>query len=162
MFQHLPAFLREPSKDIGPSTLCQAQSFPSPGAAPTRCWRLFPACGFKTWLTGRIPFRTSRAAQNIKHQPAINRLSRWGSQEPSSWVVQWLVLCGIPYRGSGALASPDPTNQHHNLLPTSLLGQAIRPPGGFSSHLQLSKSSTGHSCLQAATCLTARRPLATF
>jgi hypothetical protein len=27
--------------------------------------------------------------------------------------MQWIVLCGIPYRGSGATASPDPTNQFH-------------------------------------------------
>ncbi len=28
--------------------------------------------------------------------------------------MQWIVLCGIPYRGAGALASPDPTNQFHH------------------------------------------------
>ena len=42
--------------------------------------------------------------------------------------MQWLVLCGIPYRGSDCAAnaaSTDPTNQ----LPTSLVGQATRPPG---------------------------------
>jgi hypothetical protein len=44
-----------------------------------------------------------------------------------------LFSLGIPYRGSGALASPDPTNQ----LPTSLLGQATRPPGGSTAPLQL-------------------------
>jgi hypothetical protein len=30
------------------------------------------------------------------------------------------------------------------------LGQAIWPPGGFTAHLQLFKSSTGFSSLQAA------------
>jgi hypothetical protein len=31
----------------------------------------------------------------------------------NSWVMQWIVLCGIPYRDSGATASPDPANQLH-------------------------------------------------
>src|SRR5208337_57819 len=56
-----------------------------------------------------------------------------------------LFSLGIPYRGSGALASPDPTNQ----LPNSHLGQATRPPGGSTAPLQLSKSSTRHPRLQA-------------
>jgi len=55
-----------------------------------------------------------------------------------------LFSLGIPYRGSGALATPNPTNW----LPTSLIGQALRPPGGSTAHQQLSKSSTSHSALQ--------------
>jgi hypothetical protein len=31
----------------------------------------------------------------------------------SSRVMQWIVLCGIPYSGSGALASPEPSNLFH-------------------------------------------------
>ncbi len=27
--------------------------------------------------------------------------------------MQWIVLCGIPYSGSGASASPDPSNLFH-------------------------------------------------
>ena len=88
----------------------------------------------------------SETSRSAKYQRATSktRPSLWGSRELNSRVLQWLVLCGIPYRGSGALASPDPTNQ----LPTSLIGQAKRPPGGSTAHLQLPKSSTRHSRLQ--------------
>jgi len=83
-------------------------------------------------------------AQNIKERPALNARAHAARRSLHSWVVQWLVLCGIPNRGTGALASPDPANQ----LPFSLFGQAIRPPGGSTAHLQLSKSSISHSMLQ--------------
>lgn len=97
------------------------------------------------WPTGKCPFRNHRAAHNLKERPAYNAGADRAHRELNSRVMQWLVLCGIPYRGSGALASPDPANQ----LPTSLLGQATRPPGGSTAHLQLSKSSTCYLCLQA-------------
>jgi hypothetical protein len=58
----------------------------------------------------------------------------------------WDSLQGL----QGLAASPDPTNQHHNLLPTSLFGQAVWPPGGFTALVQLFKSSTDRSRLQAA------------
>ena len=72
--------------------------------------------------------------------------------------MQWLVLCGIPYRDQGcdiSAASADPTNQ----LPTSLTGQAPkRPPGGSTAHnSNFFESTTGYPRLQPATdrkCLT--------
>jgi hypothetical protein len=70
--------------------------------------------------------------------------------------MQWLVLCGIPYRGSGALASPDPTNQ----LPTSLYGAGHK--GHREAPLLISnffESSTGRCRLQA-TQYPSRRSLA--
>jgi len=120
----------------------------SPKAAQTRCWR-------------RVLRRDSRPSgkkkphsemsHSAKYQRATSKKhpSRLGSRELNSRVLQWLVLCGIPYRGSGMRRlriSPDPTNQ----LPTSLIGQAKRPPGGSTAHLQLPKSSTRHSQLQVS------------
>lgn len=93
-----------------------------------------------------MPVQNHRAAHNLKERPAFNAGADRARRELNSRVMQWLVLCGIPYRGSGALASPDPANQ----LPTSLFGQATRPLGGSTAHLQLSKSSTCYLCLQAA------------
>src|ERR1039458_9336016 len=34
-------------------------------------------------------------------------------------------------------------------FPLPSTGQTLRSPGGFTAHLQLSKSSTDHSCMQA-------------
>ncbi len=107
------------------------------------------------WLTGKCPFRNHRAAHHLKERPAFNAGADRARRELNSRVMQWLVLCGIPYRGSGALASPDPANQ----LPFSHLGQATRPPGSSTAHLQLSKSSTCHSCLQIAFALALNRCL---
>jgi hypothetical protein len=91
----------------------------------------------------------SDASHSAKYQRATSNMrpSRLGSREMNSRVLQWLVLCGIPYRGSGMRhlrISPDPANQ----LPTSLIGQATRPPGGSTAHLQLPKISTVGSLLQ--------------
>lgn len=87
------AFLRELFEFIELSTSCQAESL----------------------LILMIPCTGVAQRKILKERPA-NRPSRKGSQEINSWVMQWLVLCGIPYRGSGALPpQPDPANQ----LPTS-------------------------------------------
>jgi hypothetical protein len=56
----------------------------------------------------------------------------------------------VSLQGSGALASPDPTNQHYNQPPESRLGQAIRPRGSKTALVQLSKSSISHPRLQIA------------
>lgn len=93
-----------------------------------------------------MPVQNLRAAHHLKDRPASNAGADRARRELNSRVMQWLVLCGIPYRGSGALASPDPANQP----PSSHLGQATRPPGGSTAHLQLPKSSTRYPCLQAA------------
>jgi hypothetical protein len=145
---HPPAFLREPSKAIGLSTSCQAQSILAPRPLNHDVGGLFLSGGFRP--AGKKKSR-SEASHSAKYQRATSkkRPSRLGSRELNSRVLQWLVLCGIPYRGSGMRRlriSPDPTNQ----LPTSLIGQAKRPPGGSTAHLQLPKSSTRHSQLQVS------------
>ena len=118
-----------------------------PEAAQTRCWRVVPRKRYSTCREGKKS--RSEASHSAKYQRATSKMrpSRLGSRELNSRVLQWLVLCGIPYRGSGMRhlrISPDPANQ----LPTSLIGQATRPPGGSTAHLQLPKSSTHGSSLQ--------------
>jgi len=64
--------------------------------------------------------------------------------------MQWIVLCGIPYRGSGALASPDPTNVFHYLsFPLPTLRAGPKATGRLYCLLQLFESNTDHSHLQA-------------
>lgn len=65
-----------------------------------------------------IRISTFRAARIFQTATSIARAAR-GSREISPGVMQWLVLCGVPYRGPGViLTSPDPSNQ----LPTSHYG----------------------------------------
>jgi hypothetical protein len=75
-----------------------------------------------------VAVHSHRAAQNIKERPAQRPEPIGRAKGIAFRVMQWLVLCGIPYRGPGArdATSTDPTNQ----LPTSHLGQAQWPPGG--------------------------------
>jgi hypothetical protein len=104
---------------------------------------VFPGCESDR-LTRENPVqKESRCA---KYQRATSKIrpSRWGSREINSRVMQWLVLCGIPNRGSGATASSNPTNW----LSTSLIGQAIRPPESSTAQLQLSKSIRSSLLLQ--------------
>jgi hypothetical protein len=82
-----------------------------------------------------------RKISKIDQQNSLEPLRLVGDKLP---VMQWLVLCRIPNRGSRAYASHEPTNQ----LPTSLIGQAIRPPGGSTALLQLSKSTRSTLLLQ--------------
>ena len=70
----------------------------------------FPGCEFDQPGRER-PVQKCRTAQNIKERPAISARADRARRSQNSWVLHWLVLCGIPYRGSGATASPDPTNQ---------------------------------------------------
>jgi hypothetical protein len=72
----------------------------------------------------------------------------------NSRVMQWLVLSRDSLQGLKVL-SLDPTNQ----LPTSLIGQATRPPGGSTAHHELLKGSTCYPLLQAANLLTEFIPL---
>src|SRR5487761_2390183 len=91
-----------------------------------------------------------RAAQNIKQRPATLEPLGFARDCPPGLAMACSLKDSL--QGLRGLASPDPTNQ----LPTSLIGQATRPPGGSTAyflptaHLQLSKSSTGHSPLQLA------------
>jgi hypothetical protein len=76
--------------------------------------------------------------------------------------MQWIVLCGIPYRGSGALASPDPANTITLASHFPQSGQALWVPGGFTAHLQLFKSITCFSHLQVVSAFSASDLVATF
>ena len=70
----------------------------------------------------RLTFPSSRSVNSQRStgdtSPEPIRLAGANSR-----VMQWLVLCGIPYRGPGALASPDPANQPSK----SHIGRALRP-----------------------------------
>jgi hypothetical protein len=101
-----PSFLREPSKHIEHPSQCQAQDLSSPEAAPTRSRRSSSLANLDRPNRNPSPVQKRRAAQISN----INPTEPLGLTGVFSWVMQWLVLCGIPYRGSGALASPDPTN----------------------------------------------------
>jgi hypothetical protein len=77
----------------------------------------------------------------------------WLARPINIWdtrVLQWNVLCGIPYRGSGALASPVPTNR----LPTYPITEPLRAGhlafiGSTTALKQLSESIKPCSHLQA-------------
>ena len=101
----LLAFLREPFKHIKDQPASQIR----------------PGC---------LPFKSPHSAKISNINRRKTRLSHSGSQEFPPGYCNSLFSEGIPTGVSGAFASPDPTNQHHNLLPTSLNGQACRPPGG--------------------------------
>ncbi len=181
---HAPAILREPSKHIGVAGLCQP-SFPPAEAAPK------PGLGSKTGLGARVggilPAGKS-AAERAPETPVIRRRARKISKsgqhclpEPirlagvftpgrngsfNSRVLQWLVLCGIPNRGSGVRSDrlttgscrPHLTQRTSSitLLPTSLNGQATRPLGGSTAHLQPFNSSIGYPAMQVSALRSAR------
>ena len=78
--------------------------FPSPKGAQSRCWRLVPHCEFR-------PAEKEKSHSEVLRSAKYQRATSKNTPEPlglagdiNSWVLQWLVLCGIPYRGSGALA----------------------------------------------------------
>ena len=106
-----------------------------------------PTAMSRTGLTCN-PFRISifRAAQTFKQRPAsLEPLTARGGFPPGL-----AMACSLrdSLQGSRGVksTSPDPTNQ----LPTSHSGQAQRPPGGSTAHLQLFKSSTSHPWVQPA------------
>ena len=94
----------------------------------------------------KLDRKKHHAAQNIKQQPAINARADRARGSSASGSCNGLFSAGFPTGVQGVLfaTSTDPTNQ----LPTSLLGQATRPPGGSTAHLQLFKSSTGYILVQ--------------
>jgi len=81
-------------------------------------------------LTLSIPLQSIAQRSNIKERPAVTaRATRAHRRLCLLGLLQWLVLCGVPYRGPvGAInaASTDPTNQ----LPTSLRFRLISPNRG--------------------------------
>ena len=76
---------------------------------PTHCWRSILACEFSICLTRKAP------AQKVSHCAKYQTTTRLAQAAracrrytPGS--RNGLFSLGIPYRGPGALASPDPTN----------------------------------------------------
>jgi hypothetical protein len=113
-----------------------------------------------TYLSSQLTALQKRQSRSAKFQRSDSaksaRVART-RREKFSRVLQWLVLCGIPYRGHGvrrsAFTQPyEPASSFHN-------GQAQRPPGSSTAHFQLSKSSTGHSGMQAASNFNLSSPL---
>jgi hypothetical protein len=99
--------------------------------------------------------REIAAAQILKDQPMPNRKTaqaNFGLQGTRRIAVlgscNGIVLCGIPYRGSGALASPVPTNR---LLCPLRAGCPLKPGHSRSSTAdkQLSETITALSEMQA-------------
>ena len=118
-----------------------------PKPSQTRCWRSFPECGEpKTVGSQAGSDQLLRAAQNIKQRPVFTRATR-ARERSTLGSCNGLFSAGFPTGAQGScFPPPDPTNQ----LPTSLNGQATRPPGGSIAHLQLFKSSTSYPSLQPA------------
>jgi hypothetical protein len=148
--EHQRTFLREPSKHIELPSRCQAQSFSSPKAVQLTVGGLSSLANSDLPDTEKFPLKSLalRKISNIDQQTTPEPLVAH-----RSFLLGLAIACSLwdSLQGfQGLAASPDPTNQHHNVLPTSLLGQAVRPPGGFTAHLQLFKSSTRFSHLQAA------------
>jgi hypothetical protein len=110
-----------------------------------------------TSKSARISF--FRAAQMFQTATSIARAAR-GSRRIFLRVMQWLVLCGIPYRGPGALSRPHLTLR--TSFPNPNLGRAQRPPESSIASMQLSKNSTGHLCLQPALALSSSAVLQLF
>jgi hypothetical protein len=88
--------------------------------------------------------RKSLLRKNLKDQPAF-RPSQYWLARITPRVLQWDVLCGIPYRGRGAFASPYPTNR----LLFSLSGRLSSHFRSSTALKQLSESITAYSHLQA-------------
>jgi len=93
-----------------------------------------------------------RKLRKINQSPTKQGLSQfWPTKHATNRYFgscNGIVLCGIPYRGRGALASPHPTNR---LLFPSGLGYLVQPGRSRSSTAlkQLSESIIVRSHLQA-------------
>ena len=99
-----------------------------------------------------VPRCDPTADAKIRQKIALRKISNSDQLEPLGLAGDFLpghaMACSLRDSLQGfrvhLRASPDPTNQLPSFpLPSS--GQATRPPGGSTAHLQLSKSSTGYS-----------------
>ena len=89
--------LREPYKGIELRIPCQAGSASPQGRSNDNVGGYSPAAKAGPQASS---FK-SDAQRKISKIDQRNRPSLWGSRELNSRVLQWFVLCGIPYRGSG-------------------------------------------------------------
>ena len=127
----LPAFLRELFKTIELPVIGQAKIrlyFPAFFSSPNHCIR----CG-GPGKRGLGPSIEKIAQRKISKNNRQNARAARARRSWSPGSCNGLFSLGIPYRGSGVFlpTSPDPANQ----LPTSLIGQAQRPPGGSTALL---------------------------
>ena len=102
----------------------------------------------KSQRTDEVGFCEIATAQNLKDQPAF-RPSQYWLAEITLRVLQWDVLCGIPYRGRGALASPHPTNRLLSSLSGQLPNLTWAAFRSSTAHKQLFESITARSQMQA-------------
>jgi len=106
------------------------------------------SCLFDRHNGQQLPVAEGRTAQKFQTTTSDNRLAHFArTRGLASWVMQWgLFSAGFP-TGVGDAATASSSNPT-NWLPTSHLGQATRPPGGSTAHLQLLKNSTRLLVLQ--------------
>ena len=107
------------------------------------------SCLFDRHSGGQLPAAEGRTAQKFQTTTSDNSLRAFRAHKRTRLLghAMGLFSAGFPTgAGSGYRFSSNPTNW----LPTSLLGQATRPPGGSTAHLQLFKSNTGYSSMQIA------------
>jgi hypothetical protein len=103
------------------------------------------------WMTSKS-FRISifRAAQIFQTATSIARATK--ARGRISRVMQWLVLCGITYRGQGYLTDLnrpiEPASQRP--FPHSRFRAGPTATGSSIASVQLSKNSTGYLCMQPA------------
>ncbi|PWT73418.1 MAG: hypothetical protein C5B46_05390 [Proteobacteria bacterium] len=96
----LPAFLRELSKPIELFALCQTLFFVSFRGRPDSLPAVIPRRNEPNRMTSKsLRISIFRAAQIF--QTATSNAQATKARGRSSRVMQWLVLCGIPYRGPG-------------------------------------------------------------
>jgi hypothetical protein len=109
----------------------------------------------QTVFTSTVPFRgiALRKISKIDQHIWLAPLGR--AEGHTFWVLQWLVLCGIPYRDQDCASRCLLTLRTSFPLPSSGRPFDIRPPGGSTAllvtQLQLFESTTTLSHLQLTT-----------
>ena len=91
-----------------------------------------------------------RTAQNIKHHPAQNAPEPLAAHR--SFLLGFAMTCSLRESLQGYQGLLPQLTQRTSIttcFPLPSTGQAHRPPGGSTSNLQLSESSTRHPRLQA-------------
>jgi hypothetical protein len=126
-----PAFLSEPSNPIELLALCQTLFIVFFRPVRGRSNMLPTAAPRSTDPNSDDPQAVlnqnrSRSAQIFQTATSTARAAR-GSRRNLPRVMQWLVLCGITYRGPGVFTSPHLTLRTSFPIPKS--GRAHRPPG---------------------------------
>ena len=111
------------------------QSFSSPRPSNSLL-AVYPRLRIPISLAGDSPVQKPRTAHNIKQQPAQSAPETLASHRmllpinrKCSRVLQWLVLCGIPYSGFRGYCLTRPNEPALQPLPTSLIGAGHKATG---------------------------------